>query len=150
LGGDAIVAKTKAKKDKKPDGPNDRCLQCGAKCCRYFALPIETPKTLKDFDDVRWYLLHEGTSVFVEDGDWYLQLDNRCEALTPEGLCRAYEDRPRICRKYKDKDCEFNVPDGEHELLLRTPEECMAYAAKTLGSKSGKGKKKKGKDKGRS
>ena len=126
----------KRKKSTSPSEPNADCLRCGSKCCRYFALPIEEPEDMKDFDDIRWYLLHEGVSVFVEDGDWYIQIDNKCKALTPEGPCHIYDDRPRICRKYKVKECEYTVPDGEYELLLRTPEECMAYAAKTLGRKA--------------
>ncbi len=127
----------KKRKREAPDAaPNDQCLRCGAKCCKYLALPIDKPKSRKDFDDVRWYLLHEGVSIFVEDGDWYIQLDNHCKALTPDGLCAVYDDRPRICRKYKDEDCEFAVPDGEHELLLQTPEECLAYAEKVLAKKA--------------
>ena len=40
------------------------CQYCTAKCCRYFALPIETPESLEDWEFVRWYLLHEGATVF--------------------------------------------------------------------------------------
>src|SRR3990167_3200232 len=32
------------------------CDHCTAKCCRYFALPLDTPKTQRDFDFIRWYL----------------------------------------------------------------------------------------------
>ena len=54
------------------------CEKCVGLCCRYLALPIDTPKTKGDFDDVRWYLAHEGISVFVEEGDWYINIANRC------------------------------------------------------------------------
>ncbi len=137
----------KNKKDKKGDKPppNQQCITCGAKCCSYFALPIEEPETKGDFDDIRWYLLHEGVSVFVDDDDWYIQIDSTCTALRPDHLCGIYEDRPRICRKYKAKDCEHAEPDGEHDLLLRTPEECLDYAKKVLAKKRKKTKKKKDK-----
>ena len=46
-----------------------------------------------------------------------------------------FPNRPRICRKYKDGDCEHATPDGEHEVLLRTPEECVAYAEGFLARK---------------
>lgn len=128
----------KGKKAKSKSDRKNQCLRCAAKCCGYFALPIDEPEDRKDFDDIRWYLLHEAVSVFVEDGDWYIQIDSRCSALTAEGLCSIYEDRPRICRKYKAGECEFAVPDGEHELLLETPEDCMAYATKLLGKKARK------------
>ena len=45
------------------------CEHCTAKCCRYFALPIETPTKRDDFNNIRWYLLHGRAAVFVEDGD---------------------------------------------------------------------------------
>ena len=48
------------------------CTHCTAKCCRYFALPIEDPTTPDDWEFVRWYLLHGGATVFKEDGNWYL------------------------------------------------------------------------------
>ncbi len=52
------------------------CTYCTAKCCRYFALPIDKPTTWRDFDHMRWFLLHEKASVFVEEGDWYLLSHN--------------------------------------------------------------------------
>lgn len=142
--------KSKKTKERSSDGPNEQCLDCQAQCCRYFALPIDAPEDMGDFDDIRWYLLHEGVSVFVDEGDWYIQINSRCTALRDDHLCGIYEDRPKICRKYKSKDCEFAEPEGEHELLLETPQQCIEYAEKTLGKKffkrdrrkSGKGKKK--------
>jgi hypothetical protein len=47
-----------------------QCSKCTGLCCRYFALPIETPDDKEDYDDIRWYLCHEDVTVFVEDGDW--------------------------------------------------------------------------------
>ena len=35
------------------------CTECEGLCCRYFALPIETPEDWDDYDDIRWYLAHE-------------------------------------------------------------------------------------------
>ena len=54
------------------------CDKCTGLCCRYFALPIETPEDREDYDDIRWYLCHEGVTVFVEDGDWYINVKNKC------------------------------------------------------------------------
>ena len=48
------------------------CHDCSAKCCKYFALQIDTPTTPKDHDNIRWYLLHEHIAVWVQDGDWRL------------------------------------------------------------------------------
>ena len=40
------------------------CNHCSAKCCRYFALPIEDPETVEDWEFIRWYLLHDSATVF--------------------------------------------------------------------------------------
>ena len=61
-------------KPKREDVPADRvlCEFCTAKCCRYFALPLETPTTREDFEYIRWFLLHEHASVFTEEGCLYV------------------------------------------------------------------------------
>ena len=53
------------------------CNHCPGKCCRYFALPIDTPTEWADYDYIRWYLLHEHAAVFIEDDCWYLLVQNR-------------------------------------------------------------------------
>ena len=93
-----------------------QCDKCAALCCRYFALPIETPETREDYDDIRWYLCHKDITVFVEDGDWYININNRCRNLTKDNRCRIYNKRPRICRNYRHKDCDF--VDGEYDYEL--------------------------------
>ena len=57
------------------------CEHCTAACCRYIAVPIDTPKNKRDFDDMRWYVIHENIAVFVEDGDWYIQIHNPCRNI---------------------------------------------------------------------
>ena len=66
------------------------CEYCTAKCCRYFALPIETPETTEDFAFIRWYLFHGQASVFTEDGDWYLLVHTVCKHLQ-EDISRIYQ-----------------------------------------------------------
>ena len=71
---------------KKPDREDLQpgqvlCDFCTAKCCRYFALPIDAPDDIKDFDYIRWYLLHQHASVFTEDETWYLLVHTRCKHL---------------------------------------------------------------------
>ena len=122
----------------KPD-----CQKCGAKCCRYFALEIDEPDTVKDFDDVRWYVAHGKTSVFVEDEKWYVQVFAKCQYLDKENRCRIYDRRPRICRKYDLEECEFDGWDPD--VLLETPEEVEAYVEEHLGKDVAKSRKKRGK-----
>lgn len=106
------------------------CKKCAGLCCRYLALPIETPESKDDHDDVRWYLAHEGISIFVEKGDWYIQIANRCKHLTRDNLCEIYESRPRICRGYEDDNCDYHSGDYGYELHFGSLEEFDEYLAK--------------------
>ena len=95
----------------------NQCDKCTGLCCRYFALPIETPETREDYDDIRWYLCHRDITVFVEDGDWYVNVKNKCRHLSETDYrCGIYDRRPTICRKYKHGDCDF--VDGEYDYEL--------------------------------
>ena len=106
------------------------CEKCAGLCCRYIALPIETPDTKSDYDDIRWYLAHEGISVFVEDEDWYINIANRCKYLNKDNQCDIYEHRPRICRQYQEKSCDFHSGDYGYELHFTSIEELDEYLAK--------------------
>jgi Fe-S-cluster containining protein len=112
------------------------CTHCGAKCCRYFAFPIDTPTEWQDFDYLRWYLLHEHASVFVEDDCWYLLVHNRCKYLGDDHLCGIYETRPQICRDYTTDNCEYE-DDWVYEHYWETPEQIEEYAAVVLGPREG-------------
>ena len=76
------------------------CQYCTAKCCHYFALPIDTPTRRKDFDYIRWYLLHQGATVFTEGDTWYLLVYSTCRHLQADHRCGIYDDAapdlPRI------------------------------------------------------
>ena len=84
-----------------------QCEKCTGLCCKYFALPIDTPEDKEDYDDIRWYLCHNDVTVFVEDGDWFIQFHTVCKNLGADNLCVAYETRPEICREYEAKDCDY-------------------------------------------
>jgi Fe-S-cluster containining protein len=109
-----------------PAGEN-LCDHCTAKCCRYFALPIEAPSCRKDFDYIRWYLLHDRASVFVEDGSWYLLVHTPCKHLQADHRCGIYETRPQICRDYTTDECEFD-DDWCYEQYFETSEQIDEYA----------------------
>ncbi|MGE0379078.1 MAG: YkgJ family cysteine cluster protein, partial [Planctomycetaceae bacterium] len=86
------------RKDLKPG--EIPCDYCTAKCCRYFALPIETPTDRSDFDHIRWYMLHGRVAIFVEDDSWYLMVAADCKHIRDDYKCGIYADRPNVCRKY--------------------------------------------------
>ncbi len=100
-----------------PAGAN-LCDYCTAKCCRYFALPMDTPTELRDLDFMRWFLLHERASVFIEDDQWFLLVHTVCKHLQPDNRCGIYMTRPQICREYHTDNCEYedhHVYDGYFE-----------------------------------
>ncbi len=111
------------------------CQKCGAQCCGYFCFEIDEPDTYEEFDDIRWYLCHDGVTVHVDEGDWFISIDSRCKMLRRDGLCKIYDNRPLICRSYLPENCDFSDGDYDYDELFTTPEEFEAYARKALGEK---------------
>ena len=110
------------------------CDHCSAKCCKYFALPIETPTTRQDFDYLRWYLLHDAATVFVEGENWYLLVHTRCKHLQEDNRCGIYHTRPNICREYSTENCEYD--DGYvYDRYFETAEQVAEYVEAVLPSK---------------
>lgn len=103
------------------------CHDCTAKCCKYFALEIDAPTTPKDHDNIRWYLLHEHVVVWVQDGDWYLEVRTPCRHLQADNSCGIYHTRPQICRDYgwpdednPDEPCEYFTGDDGYDLFFES------------------------------
>ena len=114
------------------------CRHCPAKCCRYFALPMETPTEWDDFDYLRWFLFHDRAAAFVEEGDWYLLVYTRCRHLQDDNLCAIYQQRPKVCREYDTVDCEYD-DEWVYEQYFETPEQVEEYAEAVLGPRNGRG-----------
>lgn len=109
------------------------CEHCTAACCRYLALPLDKPRTERDFDDIRWYLMHQGISVFVEDGDWYIQFRTTCKNLGADNRCMIYDVRPEICREYEPGDCDYSGGDYGYEHLFTHPRQVEEYYENKTG-----------------
>lgn len=125
----------------RADVPKDAnlCEYCTAKCCQYFALPIETPETEEEFDNLRWYMYHSVQSVnpvqlFVDDETWFLMVNQPCRHLQADNRCGVYEIRPQICRDYTTKSCEYDN-DGLYDQFFETPEQLHEYALAVLPAK---------------
>jgi uncharacterized protein len=112
------------------------CEFCTAKCCRYFALAIDTPKTQSDYDYMRWYLLHERATLFTDNGTWYLQMHTTCKHLLPDHRCGIYHDRPPICREYQTADCEY-PDDWQYDRYFETAEQIAEYAEAVVPKAAG-------------
>lgn len=110
------------------------CEYCTARCCRYFALPIDTPTNYEDFQYIRWYLLHGQATVFVDDEVWYLMVHTDCKHLQEDHRCGIYETRPQICRDYTTDNCEYE-DDWVYDQYFETPEQIEEYQEATLSAK---------------
>ncbi len=115
----------KIPKDQIPEGAC-LCDYCTAKCCRYFALPIDKPTTAQEFDFMRWFLLHDRASVFVDDQIWYILVHTTCKHLQPDNRCGIYETRPQICRDYSTDNCEYE-DSNVYDRYFETSEQVQEY-----------------------
>ena len=113
------------------------CEYCTGKCCRYFALPIETPTDKSDYEYIRWYMIHGEVTLFTEDDTWYLMVHNECDHLLPDNRCEIYETRPEICREYTTDDCEYE-DEWVYDRYLETPEQISEYSEAVVPPKRGR------------
>jgi len=108
------------------------CDQCSALCCRYFVLEIDKPEDAEGYDNIRWYLVHEKTFVFIEKKKWYLGVYAKCKHLQLDNRCGIYETRPKICRKYTTDNCDYHGGEYNWEILFSSAEQFQTYALEKL------------------
>jgi Fe-S-cluster containining protein len=108
------------------------CDECAALCCRYFALPIDNPDCKRDYDNIRWYLLHQNVVIFIESKQWYIGILNRCKQLQPDNRCGIYLTRPAICRSYTTDNCDYHAGDYGYDQLFTSADAFWEYALSTL------------------
>lgn len=97
------------------------CSGC-SNCCEYVVLEIDKPTTLKDFDQLFWYLLHQDVWVYLDhEGSWNVQFNTPCKKLD-DRRCGIYTRRPYVCRGYQVDNCS-RYGEGEAEKVLLTCEE---------------------------
>jgi len=87
--------------------PESLCERCLAICCKYITVEIDKPRTKRAFDDIRWYLLHEGVTLLIDKDRWMVKFPTTCTALNEDNVCTIYENRPATCREYKTDNCDY-------------------------------------------
>jgi len=112
------------------------CDYCSAKCCKYYALPLDEPTETRDWDFMRWYMLHGQTCLFTEEDTWYLLVYTECKHLRADNRCGIYETRPEICREYSTDACEFD-DRYVYDQYFETPEQLTEYI-EAIGKPKGK------------
>ncbi len=118
-----------------------KCRICESKCCRYFALQIDTPKTKSEFENIRWYLAHKGVSVYIDKRKWFLEVDNKCRYLTKDHRCGIYDKRPLICREHDPATCDSSEGEFGHDHVFKNLKEFDKYLAERFGKKRRKSRK---------
>lgn len=86
-----------------------QCQKCEATCCTYITLPLDDPgDDLDEWEAIRWYLTRPNTKVYIdEDGDWQIQIGERCRFLQDDFSCGNYENRPQVCADHDPTGCEY-------------------------------------------
>lgn len=125
----------KTRKKKKPDASKESpllCEKCSALCCRYFALPLDNPTTAKDYDNIRWYIMHENVVVYIEKKQWYIGVLTRCKNLQADNRCGIYHTRPQICREYSTDNCDWQGGEYTFDKFFTSAAEIEEYAKEHL------------------
>jgi Fe-S-cluster containining protein len=112
------------------------CNECNGACCREICIEIDEPKTIEDWDDIRWMVAHENIAVYVDDeGDWLAEVQTNCTQLDPESKCKIYSKRPIICKNHKPDTCVKNAEESGEKLRFNTIEEVEAHIEKVVKPK---------------
>ncbi|MBI1388266.1 MAG: YkgJ family cysteine cluster protein [bacterium] len=106
------------------------CNRCVGLCCQYVTIEIEKPRGKRAKDDARWYVLHEGVTLIIEEDRWHVKLPSRCTKLNDDNTCSIYHERPQTCRDYSNDNCDyFSEYEGwdRNYVEIETPEELDKY-----------------------
>lgn len=113
------------------------CHNCSL-CCRYVALEIDTPEDKKEYDQIRWFLLHKDVWIFIDnDNSWNIQFNTPCEKLDghlcsihPKKLGTKKDLRPQICGDYESESCEKWGEGKSYKTLWKHEEEFVKWMKK--------------------
>lgn len=99
---------------------------CGGRCCRYITVAVPAPRSEDDWDEVRWWLAHQGTLVSQDEDGWMLHVRTPCRNLRPDNACGVYPNHMLACQSYDPTDCEF-TGDVPFDLLLQCEDDLASY-----------------------
>jgi Fe-S-cluster containining protein len=111
--------------------PIDVCPSC-TKCCRYVAVGIDPPDSIRRISTILWFLYHNSISIYQShDNDWFIVFPTTCENLQPNGLCGIYENRPLICREYDIVGCEGTSQEAPEKVKFENAKQLFHWLSKT-------------------
>ena len=104
------------------------CEECKGACCREVSVEMDAPKTIEDWDLIRWMVAHDNIAVFMDHkGDWLVEFKTKCSKLDTEDRCTIYKVRPKVCNDYPHEDCIMNAPEAAEKIRFDTMEEVEKY-----------------------
>lgn len=107
------------------------CKDCNGMCCKHVAVELDKPTCKDDFEHLKWYVAHEGVSVWMNDEEeWFVEFTTKCKHLGYGNECKAYDRRPQICRDYDSENCVGPLNDHEAELTFTCMSDVEKYVAK--------------------
>jgi Fe-S-cluster containining protein len=92
----------------------------------YLSVEVDEPESKKDYDDMLWLIAHRDVEIYMDEGRWYVMVQNPCRFYDPRKGCLIYPKRPRICRNHTWRECEFE-DDYDFELHFHSYEELDRY-----------------------
>lgn len=100
--------------------------------------------------------MHENVVVWMDDGDWYLEVRTRCKNLLPDNKCAVYETRPQICRDYGWPDeensevpCDYFNEGLEYDLFFDDAEKFGEWAKVQVARREARLAKRRARDRAR-
>lgn len=106
---------------------NEKLCNGCTMCCEYITVIIPTPKTWKEIDRIKWYLLHNVHVYITDEGHWKVDIPMKCSALNNKGKCSIYEDRPQLCRDHSQDSCERYDTSIDNNLCFTSIKELDEY-----------------------
>ncbi len=128
----ALTARTRKTKRKKALARALTCDGCPALCCHYIAVATHTPLERLDYELMRWYLVHSGIAVYIDEGEWHVYVEARCRHLSSTNRCSIYSRRPAICSEYGIHECERHTDEADPDITFDTLEEFERYFRKNF------------------
>ncbi len=102
---------------------------CRGACCRYITVEVPAPRARADWDEMRWWLAHEGVQVTHDEDGWLLHVPTRCTNLRADNACGIYPHHMGTCKEYDAATCEFTGP-VEYDVNLRSELDLARYLEK--------------------
>ncbi|MEI6288423.1 MAG: YkgJ family cysteine cluster protein [bacterium] len=106
------------------------CHDCDH-CCHYAAVEIDKPTSKTDYQNIIWLLHHKNVRVYIdEEKCWILEFVTPCEFLDKNKLCSIYEERPLMCRQYKQEDCTRYSKENPEKQAFENAKDFISYLKK--------------------